>query len=98
MRRRLIAVVLALAAVVVAAVASTASARSSETRLSLVGYAVPREALGAVIKAWQQTSDGKDVSFTQSYGASGPQSLLSPSVSAICAHEKAAMLPSLWTA
>ena len=34
---------------------------------------MPREALGAVIKAWQQTADGKDVSFTQSYGASGDQ-------------------------
>jgi sulfate/thiosulfate transport system substrate-binding protein len=73
MRGRLTAVVLALVAVVAAAVASTASARSSDTRLSLVGYAVPREALGAVIKAWQQTPDGKDVSFTQSYGASGDQ-------------------------
>ena len=61
MRGRLTAVVLALVAVVVAALASTASARSSDTRLSLVGYAVPREALGAVIKAWQQTPDGKDV-------------------------------------
>jgi sulfate transport system substrate-binding protein len=73
MRGRLTAVVLALVAVVAAVVASTASARSSDTRLSLVGYAVPREALGAVIKAWQQTPDGKDVSFTQSYGASGDQ-------------------------
>ena len=73
MRGRLTAVVLALVAVVAAALASTASARSSDTRLSLVGYAVPREALGAVIKAWQQTPDGKDVSFTQSYGASGDQ-------------------------
>ena len=49
------------------------SARSNDTKLSLVGYAVPREALGAVIKAWQQTPDGRDVSFTQSYGASGDQ-------------------------
>ncbi len=73
MRGRLTAVVLALVAVAAAVVASTASARSSDTRLSLVGYAVPREALGAVIKAWQQTPDGKDVSFTQSYGASGDQ-------------------------
>jgi sulfate transport system substrate-binding protein len=73
MRGRLTAVVLALVAVVAAVVASTASARSSDTRLSLVGYAVPREALGAVIKAWQQTPNGKDVSFTQSYGASGDQ-------------------------
>ena len=55
------------------AVAASSSARSSDTRLSLVGYAVPREALGAVIKAWQQTPDGRDASFTQSYGASGDQ-------------------------
>ena len=72
MRRRLTAAALALVALA-ATVASTASARSSDTRLSLVGYAVPREALGAVIKAWQQTPDGRDVSFTQSYGASGDQ-------------------------
>jgi sulfate/thiosulfate transport system substrate-binding protein len=58
---------------VAAAFASAASARPTETRLSVVGYAVPREALGAVIKAWQQTPDGKDVGFTQSYGASGDQ-------------------------
>lgn len=73
MRRRLTAVVLMLAVLVGATVASTAFARSNDTRLSLVGYAVPREALGAVIKAWQQTPDGKNVSFTQSYGASGDQ-------------------------
>ena len=73
MRIRLGALVLALVALAGAALAATASARSSDTRLSLVGYAVPREALGAVIKAWQQTPDGRDVSFTQSYGASGDQ-------------------------
>ena len=39
------------------AVAASAAARSNDTKLSLVGYAVPREALGAVIKAWQQTPD-----------------------------------------
>jgi sulfate/thiosulfate transport system substrate-binding protein len=55
------------------ALAASSSARSTDTKLSLVGYAVPREALGAVIKAWQQTPDGRDVSFTQSYGASGDQ-------------------------
>ena len=60
-------------ALVSLAVAASASARSNDTKLSLVGYAVPREALGAVIKAWQQTPDGRDVSFTQSYGASGDQ-------------------------
>jgi sulfate/thiosulfate transport system substrate-binding protein len=73
MRRRLTAVALVLVAILAATVASTASARSTDTRLSLVGYAVPREALGAVIKAWQQTPDGRDVTFTQSYGASGDQ-------------------------
>jgi sulfate/thiosulfate-binding protein len=60
-------------ALVSLALAAASGARSSDTRLSLVGYAVPREALGAVIKAWQQTPDGRDVSFTQSYGASGDQ-------------------------
>ena len=73
MRSRLIAVALVLVVVAGATFASAASARTSETKLSLVGYAVPREALGAVIKAWQQTPDGRDVSFTQSYGASGDQ-------------------------
>ena len=72
MPRRLLAVALTLV-LGAALAATTASARSSETKLSLVGYAVPREALGAVIKAWQQTPDGRDVSFTQSYGASGDQ-------------------------
>ena len=58
----------------VAAIAVTASlARSADTRLGLVGYAVPREALGEIIKDWQKTPDGSGVSFTQSYGASGDQ-------------------------
>jgi sulfate transport system substrate-binding protein len=70
---------LALAALLVAAAATAVLApgadgrRADTTRLSLVGDAVPREALGAVIEAWQQTPSGKDVSFTQSYGASGDQ-------------------------
>lgn len=70
---------LALVAVVVAGVGATgpttqsASAAKADTRLSLVGYAVPREALGAIIKAWQQTPQGKDVTFTESYSASGDQ-------------------------
>jgi sulfate transport system substrate-binding protein len=66
-------VLLVVLALVSLAVAAASSARSTDTKLSLVGYAVPREALGAVIKAWQQTPDGRDASFTQSYGASGDQ-------------------------
>ena len=60
--------------VLVAATAVSASwARSTDTKLGLVGYAVPREALGAIIKEWQKTPDGSNVSFSQSYGASGDQ-------------------------
>ena len=73
MTRRTLTTLLAAIAVAALAVATSASARTTDTTLSLVGYAVPREALGAVIKAWQQTPDGKDVDFTQSYGASGDQ-------------------------
>lgn len=72
MSRRITALLLVVATLA-SVLAATASARTSDTRLSLVGYAVPREALGAVIKAWQQTPDGREVSFTQSYGASGDQ-------------------------
>ena len=73
MRGRALAAALTLVLGVALAVATTASARTSDTKLSLVGYAVPREALGAIIKAWQQTPEGRDVDFTQSYGASGDQ-------------------------
>jgi sulfate/thiosulfate transport system substrate-binding protein len=73
MTRRTLATLLAAVAVGALVAATSATARTTDTTLSLVGYAVPREALGAVIKAWQQTPDGKDVDFTQSYGASGDQ-------------------------
>lgn len=55
------------------AMAAGAQAQRAETKLGLVGYAVPREALGVIIKEWQKTPDGRDVSFSQSYGASGDQ-------------------------
>ena len=45
---------------------ATPSSASSAT-------AVPREALGAIIKEWQKTPDGSGVNFAQSYGASGDQ-------------------------
>src|SRR5919198_510166 len=43
-------------------------------KLSLVAYSTPKEAYGELIPAFQKTSAGKGVSFTQSYGASGDQS------------------------
>ncbi|HEX3291990.1 MAG TPA: sulfate ABC transporter substrate-binding protein [Gaiella sp.] len=73
MRGRLVAAVLTLALGVTLAAATTASARSSDTRLSLVAYSTPREPLAKLIAAFEKTPAGNDVSFSQSYGASGDQ-------------------------
>jgi sulfate/thiosulfate-binding protein len=73
------ATVLALATIVGAIFSTGASARSdnatraSDTKLNLVAYSTPREAFGKLIPLFQDTPQGKDVSFTQSYGASGDQ-------------------------
>jgi len=61
------AVILALAATAVAGAAQRGST------LSLVAYSTPREAYAKLIPMFQATPAGKDVSFTQSYGASGDQ-------------------------
>jgi sulfate/thiosulfate-binding protein len=44
------------------------------TELALVGYSVLQEANQDVIAAFQDTDAGKDVTFKESYGASGDQS------------------------
>jgi sulfate/thiosulfate transport system substrate-binding protein len=41
--------------------------------LTLVAYSTPQEAYEEIIPAFNQTPEGKDVSFEQSYGASGDQ-------------------------
>jgi sulfate/thiosulfate transport system substrate-binding protein len=51
-----------------------AAAAAQDTKLSLVAYSTPREAYGQLISSFQKTAPGKDVSFSQSYGASGEQS------------------------
>jgi sulfate/thiosulfate transport system substrate-binding protein len=51
-----------------------AAADGSGGKLSLVAYSTPKEAYGELIPAFQKTTAGKGVSFTQSYGASGDQS------------------------
>jgi sulfate/thiosulfate-binding protein len=56
-----------------AGIGSAAPQRAAETKLSLVAYSTPREAYGKLIPAFQKTAAGQDVSFTQSYGASGEQ-------------------------
>ena len=51
-----------------------AAGAARDTKLALVAYSTPREAYGQLIPAFQKTAAGKDVSFSQSYGASGEQS------------------------
>jgi sulfate/thiosulfate transport system substrate-binding protein len=52
---------------------AVASAAAASTNLALVGYSTPKAVLGKIIQAWQQTPAGRDVSFSQSYGASTDQ-------------------------
>lgn len=42
--------------------------------LALVAYSTPQEAYEKIIAAFQKTSRGKNITFSQSYGASGDQS------------------------
>src|SRR3954454_5709929 len=63
---------LTLLAAVLAALATGAVAAAG-TNLSLVAYSTPKVVMGKIIQAWQQTPDGKDASFSQSYGASTDQ-------------------------
>jgi sulfate/thiosulfate transport system substrate-binding protein len=60
-----------LAGAVVAAAGVAACGGSS--KVALVAYSTPREAYAELIPAFQKTDAGKDVGFTQSYGASGEQ-------------------------
>jgi sulfate/thiosulfate transport system substrate-binding protein len=71
--RRTKAMVLVLACLIAAVAAAAASARSADVRLSLVAYSTPREAYAELISQFQKTAAGKDVSFSQSYAASGEQ-------------------------
>jgi sulfate/thiosulfate-binding protein len=51
-----------------------ASASGGGGRLSLVAYSTPKEAYEELIPAFQKTTEGKGVTFDQSYGSSGDQS------------------------
>ncbi len=46
----------------------------SSTQLALVAYSTPKKAFDALTTAFGQSSAGKGVTFTQSFGASGSQS------------------------
>jgi sulfate/thiosulfate transport system substrate-binding protein len=57
----------------VGAALATAAVAAAGTNLSLVAYSTPKTVMGKIIQAWQQTPDGQDVTFSQSYGASTDQ-------------------------
>src|SRR2546429_4547031 len=62
-----------IALVGVALVAGSASGASKGSSVDLVAYSTPKDAYGKIISAFQGTSAGSGVGFTQSYGASGDQ-------------------------
>ncbi len=53
---------------------SGGSGSGPKVTLALVAYSTPQGAYTKLIKAFQATDAGKNISFTQSYGASGDQS------------------------
>jgi sulfate/thiosulfate-binding protein len=59
--------------VLAAGLVAGARAANEKTTLSLVSYSTPKDAYGRIIPEFQHTTAGKDVSFNQSYGASGDQ-------------------------
>ena len=62
-----------LTALLAALVVPVAGARTTDTTLSLVAYSTPKAAFSTIIPAFQKTSAGQGVDFTQSYGPSADQ-------------------------
>jgi sulfate/thiosulfate transport system substrate-binding protein len=63
----------ATAALAVFGGASASAAPQASNSVALVAYSTPKDAYGKIIPAFNGTSAGKGVSFTQSYGASADQ-------------------------
>jgi sulfate transport system substrate-binding protein len=59
--------------VLAAGIVVGARAATAGTSLSLVAYSTPKDAYAKIIPAFEATAAGKNVSFSQSYGASGDQ-------------------------
>jgi ABC-type sulfate transport system substrate-binding protein len=59
---------------VTAAASSSAALTPVNGKINLVAYSTPQAAYQAIEQAFKATPQGKDVSFTESYGASGDQS------------------------
>lgn len=62
-----------LALVCAVVMAGCGSGSSADTKLALVAYSTPQEAYKKLIPAFQDTTAGAGVDFSQSYGASGEQ-------------------------
>src|SRR3954447_26202696 len=76
MNSRLLTILALVVAVPVIAACGSSSSGSSGGgggHLGLVAYSTPKEAYAALIPAFNKTTAGKGVSFTQSYGPSGDQ-------------------------
>lgn len=52
----------------------TSDGGGGNVKLLLVAYSTPQEAYAKIIQAYQKTPEGKKVTFTKSFGASGDQS------------------------
>jgi len=76
--RRLGAVTVAAAATLALATAcgggNGAAGGDGKVQLALVAYSTPQKAYEEIIKAYQATPAGKNITFTKSFGASGDQS------------------------
>ncbi|MBO3750200.1 sulfate ABC transporter substrate-binding protein [Streptosporangiaceae bacterium NEAU-GS5] len=75
--RRSLAVTAAVAVAALAAACGgggSSSGGDGKVQLSLVAYSTPQAAYKDIIAAFQKTPEGKNITFTQSYGASGDQS------------------------
>jgi len=57
-----------------AVLVGVASASTRSTNLTLVAYSTPKDAYAKIIPAFQGSTAGRDVTFTQSYGPSADQS------------------------
>jgi sulfate transport system substrate-binding protein len=54
--------------------AAATNSGGTGTQLALVAYSTPKKAYDALTSAYEQTSQGKGITFTTSFGASGAQS------------------------
>jgi len=74
MRKHKVLVVLSALALLGATLGLVACGSSGGKQITLVAYSTPQEAYASLIPAFEASSEGKGVSFGQSYGPSGEQS------------------------